>query len=172
MRPPEWLPHEGKKQCCVRTLETTLSTVNALVDEFCSGDRSQDDLRAFLQEAAPSDPDTSNMAVSAEDVSALASTVPGEADEMHDGLKVVHALESGKYTVQVREWVYMLLAAGVSTRKCGTLLAAILEGMGMKLSTVPSKDFVSKTAAPQLRSLAQVRTQHDIQHAHTHTHTI
>ena len=68
------------------TLETTLSTVNALVDEFCSGDRSQDDLRAFLQEAAPSDPDTSNMAVSAEDVSALASTVPGEADEMHCGL--------------------------------------------------------------------------------------
>ena len=49
------------------TLETTLSTVNALVDKFCSGDRgdrSQADLRAFLQEAAPSDT-TSNMAVTA-----------------------------------------------------------------------------------------------------------
>ena len=66
-----------------------MSTVNALVDKFCSGDRgdrSQADLRAFLQEVAPSDPDTSNMTVSAEDVSALASTVPGEADEMHCGL--------------------------------------------------------------------------------------
>eukprot|EP01052_Picozoa_sp_SAG31_P044877 SAG31_NODE_7986_length_1546_cov_207.155494_2_plen_171_part_00 len=49
----------------------------------------------------------------------------------------------------------MLLAAGVSTRKCGSLLSSILAGLGKRLSKVPSPTFVQSIAVSELRSLGQ-----------------
>ena len=67
--------------------------------------------------------------------------------------QLVAAKVGNQYTDQVRLWVYELVAAGVSTRKCGTLLQNILAGCGTRLTSVPSASTISRTFMPEMAAL-------------------